>query len=138
MLQKLHQAHPGFSSVESTFESFADIALAQRQKYGSILALYGAATYFDVSSYGKIQALLGSGGNYFLMFYRPGYYPQHIYSDEDIAAIREKQNYRAIAASFDKKYLFSKYLVATNLELPLQEFDLDRELAGRQQIVATS
>jgi hypothetical protein len=122
MLQKLHQSHPGYSSVETTFENFAEQAVSAKQEYGSILALYGAATYFDVESYKNVEQLLAPGGNYFLMFYRPGYYPAHIYGESEIAALRSRQNFEAIYAAFDNKYLFSKYLVATNLELPLEKF----------------
>ncbi len=122
MLQKLHQAHPGYSSVETTFEKFAEQAVSNHQKYGSILALYGAATYFHVESYQFVEQLLMPGGNYFLMFYRPGYYPEHIYSESEIAAISSRQNFEAIYEAFENKYLFSKYLVATNLDLPLENF----------------
>lgn len=123
MLQILHRNHPGFESVQTTFEEFALAAAAANQKFGSIIALYGAATYFDKASYPAIQQLLAEGGNYFLMFYRPGYYPKHIYTADDIAQIQARQDYSEIVAAFKNKYLFSKYLVATNLHLVLEKFD---------------
>ncbi|MEY4989138.1 MAG: hypothetical protein RI933_771 [Actinomycetota bacterium] len=124
MLKRFFESHPGYEARQSTYEEFAPQALAESKKFGSIIALYGAATYFEVNSYQNIEKLLQPGGNYFLMFYRPGYYPEHIYTTEDIENIKKKQDFGAIAAAFENKYIFSKYLVATNLKLGLEEFSV--------------
>lgn len=124
MLKRLRESHPGYLSEQKTFEEYAPAAIAENKKFGSILALYGAATYFDIESYENVERLMNPDGNYFLMFYRPGYYPEHLYSAEEIDLIKSKQNYAAISVAFENKYLFSKYLVATNLQLDLEVFQL--------------
>ena len=112
MLQKLQEKFPGYQTVQSTFEEFAS---KDDTKFDTILGLYGAPSYFDKSSYGKVLERLTPKGHYFLMFYKPGYFPAHIYTPEDIALAKERIDYDLINSTFETTFIFTSYLVATNI-----------------------
>jgi len=113
MLSKHGGKFPGYSLVQSTFEEW-DKAQPEA-KYATILALYGAPSYFDKESYARVLERLSPKGHYFLMFYKPGYFPAHIYTPEDIEAAKERIDYDLINSTFENTYIFTSYLVATNI-----------------------
>jgi len=112
MLAKLQQKFPGYETVNSTFEEFAEVST---EKFDTVLALYGAPAYFEQSSYAKVLERLNSKGHYFLMFYKPGYFPAHIYTPEDIEATKARLDFDLINATFESTFIFTNYLVATNI-----------------------
>jgi len=112
MLQKLTAKFPGFRTIENTFEGFSE---TNAEKFDTVVGLYGAPSYFDKESYKKVLEALNPKGHYFLMFYKPGYFPSHIYSAEDIAAAKARIDYDLINSTFENTFIFTSYLVATNI-----------------------
>jgi hypothetical protein len=49
------------------------------------------------------------------MFYKPGYFPAHIYTEEDIAAAKARIDFDLINSTFETTFVFTNYLVATNI-----------------------
>ncbi|MFZ4117849.1 MAG: methyltransferase domain-containing protein [Rhodoluna sp.] len=113
MLTKLQAKFPGFVTVNSTFEHWNEAD--QGSKFDSILGLFGAPAYFAKESYSEVLERLTPKGHYFLMFYKPGYFPAHIYSEEDIAAAKARIDYDLINSTFETTFIFTNYLVATNI-----------------------
>jgi len=113
MLTKLQAKFPGYVTVNSTFEHWNETD--QGSKFDSILGLFGAPAYFAKESYAEVLERLTPKGHYFLMFYKPGYFPAHIYTDEDIAAAKARIDYDLINSTFETTFIFTNYLVATNI-----------------------
>jgi len=113
MLTKLQAKFPGFVTVNSTFEHWNETD--QGSKFDSILGLFGAPAYFAKESYSEVLERLTPKGHYFLMFYKPGYFPAHIYTEEDIAAAKARIDYDLINSTFETTFIFTNYLVATNI-----------------------
>jgi len=114
MLEKLKVKFPEHKTVENTFEGFKE---TNSDKFDTVLALYGAPSYFDKSSYKKVLETLNPNGRYFLMFYKPGYFPAHIYTPEDIEAAKARIDYDLINQTFETTFIFTSYLVATNIPM---------------------
>jgi SAM-dependent methyltransferase len=112
MLAKLKQKFPGFSTINSTFEEYS---VEHDEKFDTILGLFGAPAYFEKDSYAKVFERLNPKGHYFLMFYKPGYFPAHIYTPEDIEAAKARLDYNLINSTFENTFVFTNYLVATNI-----------------------
>ncbi len=112
MLEKLKAKFPGYNTVQATFEQWVK---TNDQKFDTVLGLYGAPSYFESTSYQKVLDLLAPKGHYFLMFYKPGYFPAHIYTPEDIAAAKARIDYDKINQLFENTFIFTSYLVATNI-----------------------
>jgi SAM-dependent methyltransferase len=113
MLNKLEAKFPGFRTLNSTFEQW--IETDTDSKFDSILALFGAPSYFAKESYDEVLERLTPKGHYFLMFYKPGYFPAHIYTEEDISATKARIDYDLINSTFETTFIFTNYLVATNI-----------------------
>lgn len=113
MLAKLQAKFPEYTTVNATFEGW-DKANGEKQ-FDTVLGLFGAPSYFEKQSYERVLARLTQKGHYFLMFYKPGYYPEHIYSPADIAKTKERIDYDLINATFETTFIFTNYLVATNI-----------------------
>jgi SAM-dependent methyltransferase len=113
MLTKLKAKFPGFVTVNSTFEQWNEAD--QGSKFDSILGLFGAPAYFAKESYSEVLERLTPKGHYFLMFYKPGYFPAHIYTEEDVAAAKARIDYDLINSTFETTFIFTNYLVATNI-----------------------
>ena len=113
MLTKLQAKFPGYVTVNSTFEQWNETD--QGSKFDIILGLFGAPAYFAKESYSQVLERLTPKGHYFLMFYKPGYFPAHIYTEEDIAAAKARIDYDLINSTFETTFIFTNYLVATNI-----------------------
>ena len=113
MLAKLQAKFPGYVTVNSTFEQWNETY--QGSKFDSILGLFGAPAYFAKESYSQVLERMTPKGHYFLMFYKPGYFPAHIYTAEDIAAAKARIDYDLINSTFETTFIFTNYLVATNI-----------------------
>jgi SAM-dependent methyltransferase len=113
MLTKLQAKFPGFVTVNTTFEHWNETD--KGSKFDSILGLFGAPAYFAKESYSEVLERLTPKGHYFLMFYKPGYFPAHIYTEEDIAAAKARIDYDLINSTFETTFIFTNYLVATNI-----------------------
>jgi len=113
MLEKLTAKFPGFNTVNSTFEQWNETDKDSR--FDTILGLFGAPAYFAKESYSEVLARLTTKGHYFLMFYKPGYFPAHIYTEEDITAAKARIDYDLINSTFETTFIFTNYLVATNI-----------------------
>jgi SAM-dependent methyltransferase len=113
MLEKLTAKFPGFNTVNSTFEQWNETDKDSR--FDTILGLFGAPAYFAKESYSEVLARLTPKGHYFLMFYKPGYFPAHIYTEEDITAAKARIDYDLINSTFETTFIFTNYLVATNI-----------------------
>jgi SAM-dependent methyltransferase len=113
MLSKLTLKFPGYKTLQSTFESF--IEEGNSSKYDTVLGLFGGPSYFDKESYARVLETLTPKGHYFLMFYKPGYFPAHIYTEEDKAATLARIDYDLINTTFETTFIFTQYLVATNI-----------------------
>ena len=113
MLTKLQAKFPGYVTVNSTFEEWSQVD--KDSKFDSIIGLFGAPAYFAKESYSEVLARLTPKGYYFLMFYKPGYFPAHIYTAEDIAAAKARIDYDLINSTFETTFIFTNYLVATNI-----------------------
>lgn len=113
MLAKLQAKFPGYVTVNSTFEQWNETY--QGSKFDSILGLFGAPAYFAKESYSQVLERLTPKGHYFLMFYKPGYFPAHIYTEEDTAAAKARIDYDLINSTFETTFIFTNYLVATNI-----------------------
>lgn len=113
MLTKLAAKFPGYVTVNSTFEQWNETE--QSSKFDSILGLFGAPAYFAKESYSEVLERLTPKGHYFLMFYKPGYFPAHIYTPEDIEAAKARIDYDLINSTFETTFIFTNYLVATNI-----------------------
>jgi SAM-dependent methyltransferase len=113
MLTKLQAKFPGYVTVNSTFEQWNETY--QGSKFDSILGLFGAPAYFAKESYSQVLERMTSKGHYFLMFYKPGYFPAHIYTEEDTAAAKARIDYDLINSTFETTFIFTNYLVATNI-----------------------
>jgi SAM-dependent methyltransferase len=113
MLKKLEAKFPGYRTLNSTFEQW--IETDTDSKFDSILALFGAPSYFAKESYDEVLERLTPKGQYFLMFYKPGYFPAHIYTEEDISATKARIDYDLINSTFETTFIFTNYLVATNI-----------------------
>jgi SAM-dependent methyltransferase len=117
MLDKLEAKFPGYATVNSTFEQWNETD--KDAKFETILGLFGAPAYFAKESYAEVLERLAPKGHYFLMFYKPGYFPAHIYTEEDIAAAKARIDFDLINSTFETTFIFTNYLVATNIP---QEF----------------
>jgi SAM-dependent methyltransferase len=113
MLTKLQAKFPGFETVNSTFEQWNETDPGSQ--FDTIIALFGAPAYFAKESYSQVLERLTPKGHYFLMFYKPGYFPAHIYTEEDIAAAKARIDYDLINSTFETTFIFTNYLVATNI-----------------------
>lgn len=113
MLTKLQAKFPGFETINSTFEQWNETD--QSAKFDTILGLFGAPAYFAKESYSEVLDRLTPKGHYFLMFYKPGYFPAHIYTEEDIAAAKARIDFDLINSTFETTFIFTNYLVATNI-----------------------
>jgi SAM-dependent methyltransferase len=113
MLEKLQAKFPGFATVNSTFEQWNETD--KESKFETILGLFGAPAYFAKESYSEVLERLAPKGHYFLMFYKPGYFPAHIYTEEDKAAAKARIDYDLINSTFETTFIFTNYLVATNI-----------------------
>lgn len=71
MLANLMEKYPAYQDcvIHTRFESFYG------QQYDYIVSLFGAASYIQPEYLNRVPAMLAPGGRYFLMFYKPGYYP---------------------------------------------------------------
>lgn len=70
MLLALQDKHPDAYFLQTPLECFyperpVDVAVA----------LFGAASYVSAAALRNLPQMLAPGGRYFLMFYKPGYYP---------------------------------------------------------------
>jgi len=113
MLNKLQSKFPGYATLNSTFEQWNQADKGSR--FDTILALFGPSSYFVKESYGEILERLTPKGHYFLMFYKQGYFPAHIYTEEDINASKARIDYDLINSTFETTFIFTNYLVATNI-----------------------
>jgi len=113
MLDRLQSKFPGYATLNSTFEQWNESDNGSR--FDTILALFGPSSYFAKESYGEILERLTPKGHYFLMFYKPGYFPAHIYTEEDINATKARIDYDLINSTFETTFIFTNYLVATNI-----------------------
>jgi len=75
MLEQLHAKHPRFRvrTLNVAFESYFPRA---RQKFDSIIALFGSLNYIHPSAWNRLPFLLRPGGTLFLMMFKPDYYPK--------------------------------------------------------------
>lgn len=112
MLKKLGEKFSGYQTVQATFEQWLG---SNTESFDTVLGLYGAPSYFDKTSYQRVLDLLNPKGHYFLMFYKPGYFPAHIYTPEDIALAKARIDYDLINQTFENTFIFTQYLVATNI-----------------------
>jgi 2-polyprenyl-3-methyl-5-hydroxy-6-metoxy-1,4-benzoquinol methylase len=72
MLDVLHGKHPDALTVCTFFETFYT-----DWKFDIIVSLFGAASYVDHRYLaGRLPGMLAPDGRYFLMFYRPNYWPK--------------------------------------------------------------
>jgi SAM-dependent methyltransferase len=117
MLAKLEAKFPGYRTLNSTFEQWDETE--KDSKFETIIGLFGAPAYFAKESYAKVLERLAPKGHYFLMFYKPGYFPAHIYTEEDKAAAKARIDFDLINSTFETTFIFTNYLVATNIP---QEF----------------
>lgn len=71
MLEVLRNKFPAYqdSIINAKFESFLG------STYDLIISLFGVTSYIDPLAINRVLAMLNPGGQYFLMFYKPGYYP---------------------------------------------------------------
>jgi 2-polyprenyl-3-methyl-5-hydroxy-6-metoxy-1,4-benzoquinol methylase len=69
MLDILVRKHPGKKIINTRFEDFYD------GQYDLIVSLFGSANYIDPDAIDRIPRFLKRGGRYFVMFFKPGYYP---------------------------------------------------------------
>ena len=112
MLEKLAEKFKGFQTIQATFEQWV---ATNTESFDTVLGLFGAPSYFESSSYQKVLNLVSPKGHYFLMFYKPGYFPAHIYAPEDIEATKARIDYELINSLFENTFIFTNYLVATNI-----------------------
>ncbi|MFM8927319.1 MAG: class I SAM-dependent methyltransferase, partial [Rhodoluna sp.] len=112
MLKKHKEKFPDYETIQATFEQWVP---SNTEKFDTVLGLFGAPSYFESSSYQKVLDLLSPKGYYFLMFYKPGYYPAHIYTPEDIAITKARIDYDKINELFENTFIFTNYLAATNI-----------------------
>lgn len=72
MLAKFRAKAPHLAKglVHAGFEAFHT-----PERFDFAVALFGSPSYIDPGHLGKVKDLLAPGGEYFLMFYRPGYVP---------------------------------------------------------------
>jgi SAM-dependent methyltransferase len=114
MLDICRKKFPAYQTVCQCFEDFNSST-----KWDTIFSLYGSASYIKPDTYKDIPALLAEQGSYFLMVYRPDYYP-HYYSKAHQQAVGLNINYKKLARLPQAQlYQFSNYIVITNRRLDL-------------------
>lgn len=72
MLSRFVYKHPEYANklIHTGFESFY-----MKEPFDMVIALYGVASYINIQYLAKIMDVLALAGKYFLMFYKPGYFP---------------------------------------------------------------
>jgi len=106
MLERLNEKHPGYKVINSYFEDFA------LEGYDNIIGLFGVMNYIKPETLWRIREKVTANGNYFLMFYKPGYYPiTHIKTGFHFEFYKTNQS----CIPFDLKPYNDNYLIATNL-----------------------
>lgn len=70
MLEVFSRKHD-FEVVQSCFESFET-----EKRFDLILSTFGSISYVEPRSLEKIRKLLNNDGRFFLMFYKPDYFPK--------------------------------------------------------------
>lgn len=105
MIGRLLEKHPDAHVLPVAFEDyFVDPPV------DLVVALFGTASYISPSAYPRLKE---AGRDHFLMFYRPGYWPE--YDPEDVL----RTDYAAIDSSFSEVYDWHDFRVATSLPVRL-------------------
>ena len=109
MLVVLDKKHPERKIMATDFEGFVGLM----GDFDTVVALYGVASYIRQDYLVKVKETLSENGKFFLMFYKPNYYPR-FYGDEEKAELDANSNYAHIHRTFDHVYDWSHYVIATN------------------------
>jgi len=84
------------------------------KKFDTILALYGTFSYIENHySYQKVLDILNPNGIYFLMFYKPNYYPV-TYKKFKMKPEYELPDMNKIKKVFGELFDFDNYIIVTN------------------------
>jgi len=75
MLERLHTKHPAFDA-QTLNVAFEDFYPEQFLRYDTVLALFGSLNYVNPKAWNRLPFFLRKGGQFFLMLYRNGYYPE--------------------------------------------------------------
>jgi len=78
MLEMAHSKFPGHIFMVSELET-----LPKRGEFDYVICLYGVASYIKPERLRRVLDHLRPGGQYFLMFYKPGYTPDYYNGTED-------------------------------------------------------
>ncbi len=113
MLTEFSKKHPGICLIQNTFE---EQNFEKSEKFSLITSLFGSISYINPNSFGKILKLLKPNGKYFLMFYKPRYFPV-TYQRTGICFSHYITDVDLLKANFTSVYEYSNYLIATNIEL---------------------
>lgn len=113
MLANLSAKHKTWQLSCTTFEEFP---VPENRRYDLICSLFGAMSYVNPASFGKLRRLLAPGGKFFLMFYKKGYFPR-LYQRTGMCFSHFQTNPKAVEEFFGNSFDYSNYLVATNIEL---------------------
>jgi len=106
MLDILRKKHPEAETIHDRFEN------TYTGQYETIVALYGTASYLSPAAASLIHEHLAPEGLYFLMTYKPEYYPEtHRYFGIDY----ECSGFSMPGANL---YEFGNYMIQTNDLLP--------------------
>jgi ubiquinone/menaquinone biosynthesis C-methylase UbiE len=76
MLEVAHAKFPKHIFMVTDFENFPE-----RWKYDYVICLFGVSSYIRPGMVSQIPNHLKPGGQYFLMFYKPGYIPDYYNGD---------------------------------------------------------
>lgn len=110
MLARLKQKYPRARAVETTFEDFRT-----KERFDFLCSLFGAFSYINPAAHERIKDLLAPGGKYFLMFYKPRYFPV-LYQKTGICFSHYVTDPERVKNTFDRVFEYSNYIVATNIE----------------------
>ena len=79
MLVVLDKKHPERKIMATDFEGFVGII----GDFDTVVALYGVASYIRPDYLTKVKEIISKDGKFFLMFYKPDYYPR-FYTDKEL------------------------------------------------------
>lgn len=110
MLEKARLKHPDHMFRQQTLEEL-DPADGQ---FDTLIALYGVASYINPEKYSLIADLTRSGGTFFVMAYKKGYFPT-FYTDEMKWRVRRNADHERLGQiEGARQFIFTNYLVTTN------------------------
>ena len=116
MISIFRKKFPAFTADLFAFEDFHRF-----QSFDSIVALYGSASYIKQNSYNKFRMMLEKRGFIFLMFYKPGYYP-NFYTAKQKEFIKKNVDWDVVKQIGFNMYYFNNYIVVTNKKLGLKRY----------------